>query len=93
MIFIVERGIDIGVRFTGKIWQRYKFLWKLEESFCAVEAGKMKKILLFCLEMGESQYQVEDVTLRVLNSQKVFFYKCERTKTPENIYLLQNFLS
>lgn len=40
----------------------------------------MKKILLFCLEMGESQYQVEDVTLRVLNSQKVFFYKCERTK-------------
>lgn len=59
----------------------------------AVEAGKMKKILLFCLEMGESQYQVEDVTLRVLNSQKVFFYKCERTKTPENIYLLQNFLS
>lgn len=32
----------------------------------------MKKILLFCLEMGESQYQVEDVTLRVLNSQKVF---------------------
>lgn len=51
----------------------------------------MKKILLFCLKMGESQYQVEDVTLSVLNSQKVFFYKCERTKTPANTYFLQNF--